>query len=116
MSDFGDFLYELGNLHDCTITHIEWKPDLRRMIFEIEDIYWNFEGYPEYKGPRPGTITLEDIQHVEGDINNFHTPLIISDFCVISENNNISQASVAFWSGSGGKIEIAFGRVTFPRL
>jgi hypothetical protein len=113
IAELDNFLSELGNLHDCTITRLEWKPDNQSLIFEIRDIYFNFEGLPEYKGPKPATITLEQAQLVEGEINALQLPLWIYEFS-LSLNNEIPRAIVSFWPE--GKIEIAFGRVTFPRL
>jgi hypothetical protein len=61
MTGFSEFLSRLGLLHDCTVTLFEWRPEQKKLVFEIEDLYWNFEGLPEYRGPKPGQISLEDI-------------------------------------------------------
>ena len=68
MSNLGEFLSRLGNLHDCTVTLFEWRPDDRRVTFAIEDLYFNFEGLPEYRGPLSGRIVLEEVQRVDIDL------------------------------------------------
>jgi hypothetical protein len=65
MSDLAEFLSRLGNLHDCTVTLLEWKPQQKRITFEIEDLYLNFDGLPEYRGPLAGDIVFEEIERVD---------------------------------------------------
>lgn len=59
MKGFAEFLHSLGNLHDCTVTRLEVEGRTKTMTFSIKDIYWNFEGLPEYRGPLPARIVLE---------------------------------------------------------
>jgi len=112
MSDFGEFLLRLGYLHDCTVTRFEWKPDQKSMAFEIEDLYFNFEGLPEYKGPTPGRIVLEGIQHVSIEIREFEGPLRVYEFSLVKERADTADVSVSF--SPSGKISVVYQRATFP--
>lgn len=114
MSTFGDFLEALGHLHDCTIRHLEWNPKTKRIVFKIDDLYFNFKDLPEYRGPLAGTIVLEGVGSVYGDIAEFKTPLHIYEFSVINGDEKSSTAVVSFWPS--GKITIPFHHATFPQL
>lgn len=112
MADFGEFLSRLGNLHDCTITVFEWKPDRKRIAFEIDDLYFNFHGLPEYKGPVPGRIVFERIERVVIEMHDVDGPLRISDFCVVGQSPEAATVAVTFWPS--GKVTMIYGAVTFP--
>ena len=64
MSDFGEFLLRLGYLDDCTVTLFEWKPRKQNMAFEIEDLYFNFEGLPEYKGQHQAELSWKEFSRL----------------------------------------------------
>ena len=114
MTRFGEFLSRLGNLHDCTVTLVEWRPDQRAMGFEIEDLYFNFEGFPEYPGPLAGQIVLEGVGHVAMDFPGIQGPLRIDDFLAQQQGEARLAVAVTFWPT--GKIEVSCGRVVFPDI
>jgi hypothetical protein len=114
MNDFGGFLSRLGNLHDCNVTRFDWKPLQNWIGFEIDDLYFNFEGLPEYQGPLPGRIELEDVQHVAVRLDSIVGPLRIYDFLVRNQDSGTSVVSVTFWPH--GKIEVAYRRAVFPSI
>lgn len=112
MDDFGEFLLRLGNLHDCTITRLEWKAAEKRIDFEIEDIYFNFEGLPEYKGPTPGLITLAETQSVAIELHAADGPLRVYEFSAIKEASGTLAVSISLWPS--GKISVRHRRAIFP--
>jgi hypothetical protein len=112
MSDLTEFLSKLGNLHDCTVQLFEWRPQQKRMAFEIEDLYFNFEGLPEYRGPTAGVIVLEEIERVDIEIRNFEGPLRIYDFSCVKEGRPSSVVSLSFVPS--GKIGVVYRRAVFP--
>jgi hypothetical protein len=115
MSNLGEFLSRLGNLHDCTVTLFEWRPDDRRVTFAIEDLYFNFEGLPEYRGPLSGRIVLEEVQRVDIDLGGIEGPLRVDEFAVVvEESSDASAVSVTFWPT--GRIEVAYRRAVLPDL
>ncbi|OAF17515.1 hypothetical protein AYJ54_05040 [Bradyrhizobium centrolobii] len=112
MKDFSNFLTRLGNLHDCTITLFEWRPEQNSISFEIEDLYFNFEGLPEYPGAQSGRLVLEEVQLVSIDVRDLERPLRIDDFTV--EANTPSAAAVSVTLQPRGRISIRCQRATFP--
>lgn len=114
VKEFAEFLTKLGNLHDCTVSSFEWMPDKKAMAFEIEDIYFNFEGLPEYKGPLAGRIVLERLERVDIDFVSIKGPLRIDDFVVLNASQDAPEASITFWTG--GKIVATFQLVAFPDI
>lgn len=58
---FPDALWALGDFHDCTVTSADWKPSTGVLQLQIEDLFWNFERFPEYPGALPGSIELTGV-------------------------------------------------------
>ena len=112
MKNFGEFLSRLGNLHDCTVTLFEWRPERKAMGFEIEDLYFNFEGLPNYPGPLAGRITLEGVQDVAVDFRGIQGPLRIDDFTVEVKGPSAIDVSITFWPA--GSTKIACERAVVP--
>ena len=112
MTDFRELLSRLGNLHDCTVALIEWRPDEKTMGFEIADLYFNFEGLPDYPGPLAGRITLEGVEHLTIDFHDISGPLRINEFLVEKESQAGVAVAITFWSA--GTLRVTCGRIAFP--
>ena len=112
MTPFAKFLEGFGTLHDCTVTRFEWNPEARTVTFEIEDIWWNFEGLPEYRGPASGTIVLGDVESVEIEMREDAKALFISEFTVAPANAGRSLATI--WFRGSGKVVVDFDQARFP--
>lgn len=112
MLEFQKFLSQLGNLHDCTLLRFEWNSAETRVELEIEDLYSNFEGLPEYKGPTPGKIILEGVSSVGMDIEGLKGALKIYDASVTGTDK--TTISISFWPS--GKINLACQNVSLPPL
>jgi hypothetical protein len=115
MPSFDQFLYELGNLHDCTVLGFEWRPLDKTMTFDIRDIHWNFEGMPEYKGPIPGKIILQGVHEPTIALSQVTGPFIISDFeAEQTQDDGSGTASIRFWHG--GIIKAPYKQALFPDI
>ena len=114
MTEFSEFLSQLGLLHDCTVTLFEWQPEKKKFVFEIENLYWNFEGLPEYRGPKPGQISLEDVQRVEINIESNERSLRIYEFSVGREGSGMFNVLVTF--SLAGKIAVTCQHAVFPDI
>jgi hypothetical protein len=98
MRDFHEFLFRLGNLHDCTVTLLEWNSHQKSIIFEIADLHFNFEGLPEYRGPLKGKIAFEGVQQLIVDVDIADGALRINDFTIeASETVGSGTALITFW-------------------
>jgi len=58
IADPADFFARLGGLHDCTILAATFEVAGQRLVLSIDDLNWNFEGLPEYPGPRPAKLVF----------------------------------------------------------
>jgi hypothetical protein len=114
MNELVTFLSKLGNLHDCTVMQFEWLPEKKSVIFVIEDIYFNFKGLPEYRGPVGGRIALEGVRRIDIELRGIEGHLRIDDMSVIKEDADTSTISTTFWPT--GKIGVAFQHASFPAL
>ncbi|HXC53995.1 MAG TPA: hypothetical protein VNU97_01750 [Rhizomicrobium sp.] len=55
------WLWERGGLHDSTI--LAWQAQGGATTFRIKDVWWNSEGFPDYKGPEPGSLVISGSGH-----------------------------------------------------
>jgi len=67
MRDLEGFLNENGGLHDVQVQRIIWDSREGSCRLGFDDIYSNFLGLPEYKGPKKGYIQLHSVRSVELD-------------------------------------------------
>ncbi|HEV2550957.1 MAG TPA: hypothetical protein VGU20_26830 [Stellaceae bacterium] len=84
------------------------------MGFEIEDLYFNFESLPEYPGPLPGRIALEDVEQLAVDFRAIQAPLRVDEFSVEEQGQARLAVTITFWPT--GKIEANCGRIIFPDI
>lgn len=114
MSDFQKFLNSLGGLHDCEITQLRIDFRRREIEFQFDDLFSNFFGLPEYKGPLAGKIVLREIYKFDYKASNFPTSsLKVYDF-ICRESDDGQEANVAFWPE--GSICVGFSFADFPDL
>ena len=76
VNDPRGFSTEHGNFHDCRITCFEVKPSRKLLLIAVDDLFSNFLGLPEYRGPLPaefifgGLIDLDiSIDMKNGELN-----------------------------------------------
>lgn len=62
------FLAELGELHDVRIERIEYDTERRSLTLVVDDLNWNSEGLPEYPGPRPCAVVMDDVRALAIDV------------------------------------------------
>lgn len=114
MIGFSQFLARFGGLHDCGVTRIDWRIEDKRFEIEIDDIWTNFEGMPEYRGPRACRITLEGVTSIQMRIDDVRGRLKIYEISVSTEIEQAPKLSATFWPS--GSIEIIFGAVVCPQV
>jgi hypothetical protein len=113
MIGFRQFLERFGALHDCGVTRVDWKIEDKRFEIEIDDIWSNFEGLPEYQGPQAGRIGLEGVTNVHMDIDDIQGPLKIYDLSVSTDVKGLPKLFATFWPS--GRIEVVFRSATYPQ-
>lgn len=97
MNELKSFLERMGGLHDAVIRQLVWEPEAKILRFEIEDLYSNFEGLPEYPGAVSGLIELQGVERIGFDIKTNEKRLNIYEFFVEIEGTDKYQATISFW-------------------
>jgi hypothetical protein len=69
MEDIAQFIESLGALHDATVLELLWLAVPHRLEIEIKDLYWNFEGLPEYPGAVKGRFILSDVSEFTSTVD-----------------------------------------------
>jgi hypothetical protein len=64
MRDNVERLRELGGLHGADIEEIVWRVTDKSITFVVKDMFSNFEGLPEYQGPKSGRVNLLGVKRV----------------------------------------------------
>ena len=112
MDDFVRLLTDLGGLHDATVTKFILDVTERSFSFEVDDVYSNFEGLPDYRGPKPARVVLKKISSVEVNLGLEVDKFNIYDFSVHQTNDGRWNASIKLWPE--GKISVSFLDVDYP--
>ena len=60
-----DRIESLGGLHDATILSVAWIAAERQLLIEVDDIYSNAVGLPEYPGPTRATLVFSEVTLLE---------------------------------------------------
>jgi len=112
MNSIKDFLESLGGLHDSCVEKIVWQPSEGIFEFHFNDLYWNFEGMPEYPGPKPGTIVFREVEQVRFEFDSSVSVLNVDEFSAQIEDDGKLMAKVKFWPS--GSIAFAFKSSKYP--
>lgn len=112
MSDFKTFLENTGLLHDVVVQTLTWNPEARTLELKLKDIYGNFKGLPEYRGPKAGSIVLSGVEAVRINVDPVTKQLNIYEFTAENTGADKWAASVSFWPG--GRILASYTSATFP--
>lgn len=97
-----EYFHSFGNLHDARINGFHWLPEEKRLHISIDDLNSNFEGLPEYEGPKPGMIILEGVSEIEAGICPTGDSLNIYDFTADMIEKELVSVDIRCWPG--GKI------------
>jgi hypothetical protein len=69
MEDFCSFVESLGSLHDVKVTSFTWMPSRAEIRVSVGDLYANFRGLPEYKGPLPAAFLFSGVSQLHTAID-----------------------------------------------
>lgn len=82
-----EFFASLGNLHDVRVNSLTLDIDEQILYLVVDDLYWNFEGSPEYPGERPCALVFLGVTAVGLDVD-IDEGLRISDLRVIENTTS----------------------------
>jgi len=111
MRSFGQFLEALGGLHDAHVKRFQYEAAAALLTVEIDDLYSNFAGLPEYRGLTPAIFFLEEFEVISGGLPSKPETLWICEVEITREIDLGLYATIR-WQPSG-KLECAF---RMPRI
>jgi hypothetical protein len=112
MSIFSNHLERLGHLHDSRVPRIILDTDECRLRLDIDDIYSNSLGLPEYRGPESRSIVLDGVSELTIQMRSGTKCLSIYEFVVTPEGSSEGGlAEIRF--APGGIIKAKFCRAEF---
>ena len=114
MKDLQAFLERMGGLHDAVVRRLVWEQEARTLRLEIEDLYSNFEGLPEYPGVVSGFVELRGVEEIGFDIKTNEKRLNVDEFLVEADGLDKYRASISFWPT--GRITASYRLAEFPTI
>lgn len=109
MKDFYDFLSMMGGMHDSTVACLSLLPSERRIEFHFDDMYSNFDGFPEYPGRQSGVIVLNGVSDLSIALET-GGPLRVFGFSPQEGESDV--VLVTFWPS--GRIRARFSTADYP--
>ena len=97
MAELDKFIEKTGGLHDASAQQIVWQPEIGLFRIEIEDVYSNFEGMPEYMGPSPGFLEFVGVDSLSIELSTDRRQLMIYEFSIDSVETGRNRFSFKFW-------------------
>jgi hypothetical protein len=107
---FSRWLEELGGLHDSRMTFFRYDVENSDIEIGIDDLYWNFEGMPEYPGATPATLRFSNVSDVAIEWRDVEDGFWIVD----SSCTSGLQPRVTFTRNCGDKLAFSFEQAEFP--
>ena len=111
MTDIVQFIESLGELHDATVTEFLWLSLEQRLELGIEDLYWNFERFPEYPGAIPGRFIFSQVSKLyPSDVDLAEGGrLMIYDWLFQKAERSNYSCEILF--SPGGRLRIECGQI-----
>ena len=97
MAELDKFIEKTGGLHDASVQQMVWQPEIGLLRIEIEDVYSNFKGMPEYLGPNPGSLEFIGVESLSIELSTGRRQLTIYEFSIDSIETARDRFSFRFW-------------------
>jgi hypothetical protein len=114
--DVQKFFYKLGGLHDADLLRVEWRLAERRLELEIDDLLSNTQETPEYRGPLPGTVILDEVVDVILQADPGRERSTVYDVVVNQTSTSASAGAnmiaLTFRIAPSGRLEVVCGAVS----
>ncbi len=109
MKDFYDFLQKMGGMHDSIVACLTWLPSEKKIEFRFEDMYSNFDGFPEYPGPQSGAIALHGVSDLSIALES-DGPLRVFEFMPDEDESDVVLVTFS----PSGRIRARFSSADYP--
>jgi len=113
VDELSDYLSRMGDLHDCVIDAILWRPEEKRIEVRFADINANFAGLPEYMGLLPCAMTVSGVDDVVLSVASTDGRLKVYEASA-SETTRRKLLKLRF--SPSGSLEASFAKVTVVEL
>jgi hypothetical protein len=107
--NISELIASLGGLHDATLLNLRWHPGENRLEVEIDDLYANFDGRPEYQGPAKGTFVFSEVVRFDVEVNLTQSGLMLYDWKFGKSGVANYACDISF--SPGGKMSIECGHI-----
>ena len=108
MEEFFNWLHRMGTLHDVRVQTLTWDLKSKTLTFIFDDLYNNFEGFPEYPGAIGGTIVLHGVRALSMYFEK------IENFWITEFQPNPEVADSVEVYASSGLMRVTFERAEYP--
>jgi hypothetical protein len=98
------FFRRLGGLHDAEITRFEWSGDVITM--GLDDLFANFVGSPEYRGPRPSVIRFSGLANLSLALESSSSECVTVYSCDVNEGSVAEAVEVKIQLVPGGLVQM----------
>lgn len=107
MHDVIELLKSLGGVHDATMLNLFWRADDRILEVEIDDVYSNFNGLPEYQGPEKAMFVFEQVLNLDVGVDFGVGGLLVYNFEIFKTDNGSYSSKIEFSPAGVIRIECA---------
>jgi hypothetical protein len=106
MQDIAQFIKSLGGLHDAEITKLLWQPESRSLEIKIDDLYANFEGCADYKGPQSAGFVFSQVSKFDVLALSFDEfGVMIYEWTVTTTEKSTYLSEIGFCTGGRVLVE-----------
>lgn len=101
-----DLIRSLGGLHDAVLVMFSWRPIEEKLEIEINDMYANFYGLPEYVGPKRISFVFSGVKYLDIQMNMSTPGLRVYEWTSRFMDDGCQQAVIAF--SPAGKVVVNY--------
>lgn len=106
MKTLPDIIKVLDGVHDVVLRKMLWEQYSATLDIEVYDIYANFVGFPEYKGPVVAAVRFGHVSRLDIQVDFSIKALMIYEVATVRKGPDLYSATIMF--SPGGKIEADF--------
>ena len=104
-----DLIKALGGLHDTTVDKLFWQPNENCLKIEVKDLYSNFRGLAEYKGPTKAEFIFCEVTRLSIEVDLRVAGLRVYDWTLKKDDSSSFLSVISF--APGGRVTVECLRV-----
>lgn len=107
--NISSFIKSLGGLHDAALRRLQWSGDERRLEIDVDDLYSNFLGLPEYLGPKRAGFVFYEVRSLGIEVDLTERGLTLYDWTFQVDAASGHCCEISF--SPGGRVIVSCGRI-----